>query len=153
MDITITKVVDESKGEHTWKTIYYNDAGKEHKKAIFLKDKYDLLFPGAYIDIVLTQNGIREYQGKLVKNWEVTDIKPLSEKQPVQTDNGAYAAQDMRNRSISRQSARRDAVMSYQGTIAPTCDILSRAEDFYTWETTGSIPIHDIDESKKVLKK
>ena len=156
MDITITKVIDESKGEHTWKTIYYNDAGKEHKKAIFLKDKYDLLYPGAYVDLVLTQNGFRTYEGRQVKNWEITDIKPLAAAPPVAEPRHTEPAvtvtsrpDDPRQRSIERQNALTNAVdfcarLKYNPltpTIESVRDVLTVADMLVNWTSQGIIPI------------
>lgn len=152
MDIIVKSFEDKSPGPDKAWYVVIDEADRKHN--LFSSLIPDLanhkshLQPGCSVHLKKVKNKDNP------KFWDTVAVEQVVTPGPaeVKTDGGAYASQDMRNRSISRQSARRDAVTYYQNKVAAPYEILTLADQFYEWETTGIIPVKNIEELKKATK-
>uniref|UniRef100_A0A6M3KZK5 Uncharacterized protein n=1 Tax=viral metagenome TaxID=1070528 RepID=A0A6M3KZK5_9ZZZZ len=126
MIITIKRVEEATKGDRSWKVIFFDKDGEERAKNIFLADKYPLLQPGATIEIIQVKSG---------QYWDITDIKPVTEQDAVQKAQPAtYSAKSTDRNSIERQQALIQAVKfvtesDYKGDVfrcIQTADIFDK---------------------------
>jgi len=143
MIVQIKKVDEASKGDNHWKVITYEKDGQEKQKAIFLKDKYDLLIEGATVDLVMKKNEANP------KYWDVTDIKPATLGEAVKTEEKAqYTFKYFEQMSMNRRTALMQSVQ-FWATLEPDKElngadvrlgILQTAESFVNWLEKGDIP-------------
>jgi len=120
MIVTIKRVEDAAKDDHSWKYIIYDKDGSEKKKAVFDTKFYPLLVEGATIDIELKKND---------KYWDIVNIKPSTAQAAVNNDkSGTFAESALRQRSIEKQNALTNAVSLWAAIISKS-DLPDKIED------------------------